>query len=175
MNAGDRAFVLDAGIGRVFVYDAGVRVFARDVTTPGLHQLAADASGRLLVTEPARGAVCRFTPDLVKDAGFGSDGCIAVKNPVGVGALPGRVLVTSDPQTIFVFDNPSISDVEEARVSLDSGWHALDVSYTGRDAYPYVELRWRTPSGGTEYVPSANLAPPRPSGARLPREAPAPR
>ena len=51
---------------------------------------------------------------------------------------------------------------------------AVRVSYTGRDAYPYVELRWRTPSGGTEYVPSANLAPPRPSGARLPREAPAP-
>jgi 4-amino-4-deoxy-L-arabinose transferase-like glycosyltransferase len=75
----------------------------------------------------------------------------------------------------LVFDNPSISDVEEARVDLDAGWHALDVSFTGRDEYPYVELRWRTPHGGTEYVPSANLAPPRPSGGLLPREAPAPR
>jgi len=104
MYAGRRAYVLDADKGRVYVYDAGVRVFARDVTGPGLHQLAADASGRLLVTEPAREAVCRFTPDLAKDAAFGSDGCVAVHVPLGVGAVPGRVLVTSDAGTILVFD-----------------------------------------------------------------------
>jgi hypothetical protein len=64
--------------------------------------------------------------------------------------------------------------VERRTVTLDRGWHDVDLTYENHSLYAQVTLSWIPPGRPRETVPSRVLRPPAPSGAHRARGAPPP-
>jgi 4-amino-4-deoxy-L-arabinose transferase-like glycosyltransferase/sugar lactone lactonase YvrE len=91
-----------------------------------------------------------------------------------------RFTTTSiDASYLDIDGNPVLANTQlgaqaQGSVTLDSGWHAIEVRYNTLNNYSQVYLNWAPPGREPGLIPTSALRPPGPNGRLLEKDAPAP-